>query len=41
MGRFVYLMNVSLDLRLEQRSFEQGVTMHRYAIRDVSEAGSC
>jgi hypothetical protein len=30
---------IELDL-LEQRSFEQGVTMHRYAI-DVSEAGSC
>jgi glyoxylase-like metal-dependent hydrolase (beta-lactamase superfamily II) len=29
----------SLDL-LEQRSFEQGVTMHRYAIRDVKEASS-
>ena len=42
MGRFVYSMNVSLDLRiehvpgalLEQRSFKQGVTMHRYAILD-------
>ena len=28
---------IELDL-LEQRSFEQGVTMHRYAIRDVREA---
>ena len=26
---------------LEQRSFEQGVTMHRYAIHDESEASSC
>ena len=26
---------IDLEL-LEQRSFEQGVTMHRYAIRDVS-----
>lgn len=31
---------VDLDL-LEQRSFEQGVTMHRYAILDAKEAGSC
>jgi dihydrofolate reductase len=31
---------IDLDL-LEQRSFESGVTMHRYAIRDVSEASSC
>ena len=73
MGRFVYSMNVSLDLRieqvpgdngagewlrilgfgrplfddydmpieldlLEQRSFGSGVTMHHYAIVDVSEA---
>ena len=30
---------VELDL-LEQRSFESGVTMHHYAIRDESEAGS-
>ena len=29
---------IELDL-LEQRSFEQGVTMHHYAIRDVREAG--
>jgi hypothetical protein len=74
MGRFVCLMNVSLDLRIEQvpgdngagdwlrideelhrefnaqaralalmvqRSFKQGVTMHRYAIRDVGEASPC
>ena len=32
-----YDMPIELDL-LEQRSFERGVTMHRYAIRDVSEA---
>jgi hypothetical protein len=25
----------------EQRSFKQGVTMHRYAICDVSEASPC
>jgi dihydrofolate reductase len=31
---------IELDL-LEQRSFEQGVTIHRYAIRDVSEASRC
>ncbi|MEV0825109.1 dihydrofolate reductase family protein [Nonomuraea rubra] len=31
---------IDLDL-LEQRSFEQGVTMHRYAIQDAKEAGSC
>jgi hypothetical protein len=69
MGRFLYWMNVSLDLRieqvpgdagagewlrideelhrefnarakldlLEQRSFNQGVTMHRYAFREVNE----
>jgi dihydrofolate reductase len=35
-----YDLPIELDL-LEQRSFEQGVTMHRYAIRDVSEAGPC
>ncbi|MEV4108378.1 hypothetical protein [Nonomuraea sp. NPDC049695] len=34
--------DVPIDLELlEQRSFEQGVTMHRYAIRDVKEASSC
>jgi len=34
--------HVPIDLALlEQRSFEQGVTMHRYAIRDAKEAGSC
>lgn len=32
-----YDMPIELDL-LEQRSFDQGVTMHRYAIRDESEA---
>jgi dihydrofolate reductase len=35
-----YDMPVDLDL-LEQRSFESGVTMHRYAIRDAKEASSC
>lgn len=35
-----YDVPIELDL-LEQRSFEQGVTMHRYAIRDAKEAGSC
>lgn len=35
-----YDMPIELDL-LEQRSFKQGVTMHRYAIRDVKEASSC
>jgi dihydrofolate reductase len=34
--------DVPMDLALlEQRSFEQGVTMHRYAIQDAKEAGSC
>jgi dihydrofolate reductase len=34
--------DVPIDLALlEQRSFEQGVTMHRYAIRDVTEASPC
>ena len=32
-----YDIPIELDL-LEQRSFEQGVTMHHYAIRDVREA---
>ena len=32
-----YDLPIELDL-LEQRSFEQGVTMHHYAIRDVREA---
>jgi dihydrofolate reductase len=32
-----YTMPIDLDL-LEHRSFEQGVTMHRYAIRDVKPA---
>ena len=31
---------IELDL-LEQRSFESGVTMRHYAIRDVKEASSC
>ena len=35
-----YDVPIELDL-LEQRSFEQGVTMHRYAFRDVSAAGPC
>jgi len=35
-----YDMPIELDL-LEQRSFKQGVTMHRYAIRDVEEASPC
>jgi dihydrofolate reductase len=35
-----YDMPIELDL-LEQRSFEQGVTMHRYAIQDAKEASSC
>jgi dihydrofolate reductase len=35
-----YDLPIELDLR-EQRSFEQGVTMHRYAIQDVKEASSC
>jgi len=35
-----YDVPIELDL-LEQRSFESGVTMHRYAIRDVSEASAC
>ncbi|MEQ4719860.1 dihydrofolate reductase family protein [Nonomuraea sp. B19D2] len=35
-----YDVPIELDL-LEQRSFEQGVTMHRYAIREVKEASSC
>ncbi len=35
-----YDVPIELDL-LEQRSFEQGVTMHHYAILDVKEASSC
>ncbi|MEU4235346.1 dihydrofolate reductase family protein [Nonomuraea sp. NPDC026600] len=35
-----YDVPIELDL-LEQRSFEQGVTLHHYAIRDVKEASSC
>ena len=35
-----YDVPLELDL-LEQRSFEQGVTMHRYAIQDEREASSC
>ena len=35
-----YDVPIELDL-LEQHSFEQGVTMRRYAIRDAKEAGAC
>ena len=35
-----YDMPIDLDL-IEQRSFKQGVTMHRYAIQDARETGSC
>ena len=35
-----YDLPIELDL-LEQRSFEQGVTMHRYAVREAKEASSC
>ncbi|UBU18273.1 dihydrofolate reductase family protein [Nonomuraea gerenzanensis] len=35
-----YDLPIDLDL-LEQRSFRQGVTMHRYAVLDAKEAGSC
>jgi dihydrofolate reductase len=35
-----YDLPIELDL-FEQRSFEQGVTMHRYAIRNELEASSC
>ena len=35
-----YDVPIELDL-LEQRSFEQGVTMHRYAIRNELEASPC
>jgi len=35
-----YDVPIELDL-LEQRSFKQGVTMHRYAIRDASEVSPC
>ncbi|MFF4621624.1 dihydrofolate reductase family protein [Nonomuraea jabiensis] len=35
-----YDVPIELDL-LEQRSFKQGVTMHRYAIQDAREASSC
>jgi len=34
-----YDLPVDLDL-LEQRSFAEGVTMHRYAVRDAKPAGS-
>jgi len=35
-----YDVPIDLDL-IEQRSFKQGVTMHRYAIQDARETGSC
>ena len=35
-----YDMPIDLDL-LEQQSFKQRVTMHRYAIRDAREASPC
>ncbi|MEV0568171.1 dihydrofolate reductase family protein [Dactylosporangium sp. NPDC050588] len=35
-----YDLPIDLDL-LEQRSFEHGVTMHRYSVRDAKKAGSC
>ncbi|QYC42794.1 Dihydrofolate reductase [Nonomuraea coxensis DSM 45129] len=35
-----YDVPIELDL-IEQRSFSQGVTMHRYAVQDVKEASSC
>jgi dihydrofolate reductase len=35
-----YDLPIDLDL-LEQRTFEQGVTMHRYAIRNETGAGPC
>jgi dihydrofolate reductase len=35
-----YDVPIELDL-LEQRSFKQGVTMHRYAIQDAKQASSC
>jgi dihydrofolate reductase len=35
-----YDVPLDLDL-LEQRSFKQGVTMHRYAFREVTEAVPC
>ncbi|GAB3433315.1 dihydrofolate reductase family protein [Flindersiella endophytica] len=35
-----YDLPIELDL-LEQRTFEYGVTMHHYAIRDAKETSSC
>jgi len=35
-----YDMPIDLDL-IEQRSFQQGVTMHRYTIQGTRETGSC
>ncbi|MEO6510913.1 MAG: dihydrofolate reductase family protein [Nocardioides sp.] len=35
-----YDLPIDLDL-LEERSFESGVTLHRYAVRDVKAASAC
>ncbi|MBB5079249.1 dihydrofolate reductase family protein [Nonomuraea endophytica] len=35
-----YDIPIDLDL-IEQRTFNQGVTMHRYALQDVKEASPC
>jgi dihydrofolate reductase len=35
-----YDVPIKLDL-LEQRTFESGVTMHRYAVRDAREVSAC
>lgn len=35
-----YDMPIDLDL-IEQRTFKQGVTMHRYALQDAKEASPC
>jgi dihydrofolate reductase len=35
-----YDLPIELDL-LEQQTFEQGVTLHRYAVRDPKEANPC
>ncbi|MEV4139442.1 dihydrofolate reductase family protein [Dactylosporangium sp. NPDC049742] len=35
-----YDLPIDLDL-IEQRSFEHGVTMHRYSVRDAKEASQC
>ncbi|MER6578676.1 hypothetical protein [Nonomuraea sp. NPDC001023] len=49
MGRFVYSMQVSLDLRIEQVPRDAGAgerlrveeEPHHYAVRDAKEASSC